>query len=1098
METLESRNLLTTTFPVVAFQRPYQSQLLPDNAQVVTAATADINQDGIADLIVASKQLVSATPTVRIGETSPSDDDTDLLAPAESQYRLDAFLSDGESGFLAQDLDHSRPVESLNFVTDDSMQQLRLVAAGTDHLTVWAISWNHEGDAYFSRPIRQQTTGQLVDIANFDANDQPEFLLQSADDLHIVPVPISIEQTVEPESAPVKLAAPRQRSATGNYSSAKLTTIVGDVDGDTDMDLIVACIEHCIDHEVIAVRTNDGEGVFSLPAWLPVTELGVIRQIAWRPSTPHSDPSLLVVHRPKGSPTDVLTAYDRVSLVGHSEQLTPSQSRAVPGVIDQLLVAEVDGDSWIDVLLRSRATSALGSQQQHFLLPGQDDNHFAPPVPIPLHETDELLRNGPGATKNVISISSTGLFTRTPIIPSPHFADDVTLYELPVEGLTSQLIDINSDQRLDLIRLNGTTLQFLFGSVEGDFASQQLRFDHLHSIQYYTGHFDSDPSLDLVVVGADLSGGTHVARVEFEHDILVATPFQFPALGIVIEQADLDADGLDDFVFRSPFDSSESRTSILLSRDETWLPQILSIDSATVAIDNLDQDDAKEIFVFADPIRIFKYTNDQFSPWGTIPKGTSRVLQSDLNGDGIVDLLSVFRDGHLGTTISPFINNNDGTWTAWETVHAHQYEILDLNHDGLPDVATSRRLFFNTGGKHWNATHEVHSDTPEWSERDRYIDLNGDGRLDVAKLHLTTGQLSLHVVEQDGTWTVLPHVPASGNEYELVDLNGDDRVDLIELNDGVVSISLQNAAGWDQPQHLSSEARSFRVIQRDADVSAVMDLVIDRLTSFSVYRQTSDHLFNIDSTTETGPTEVADINLDGIPDLVLTDEVNTPWTSLQTVMWGTDYGFSAATTVPGGARGIEHAEWTPAGLRLAEGTGQGESRITILASSLLNESVPAKPFDQRVVDFDDDGDLDVVALHANGLTILHGVGAGDFDRDGRLSGHDLALLQLATNEPPPPQPDFSHFDLNKDGHINHLDLRSWVFDIAGVLPGDADLDGDVDFDDFLRLSQRFGQEGANWSHGDVDCDGRVGFEDFLKLSINFGRFQIDPRFVRLP
>ena len=53
------------------------------------------------------------------------------------------------------------------------------------------------------------------------------------------------------------------------------------------------------------------------------------------------------------------------------------------------------------------------------------------------------------------------------------------------------------------------------------------------------------------------------------------------------------------------------------------------------------------------------------------------------------------------------------------------------------------------------------------------------------------------------------------------------------------------------------------------------------------------------------------------------------------------------------------------------------------------------------------------------------------------------------------------------------------------LCGDANLDGTVDFDDFMELSKNFGQEGT-WSEGDFDADGKIEFDDFLTLSANFG------------
>ncbi len=59
--------------------------------------------------------------------------------------------------------------------------------------------------------------------------------------------------------------------------------------------------------------------------------------------------------------------------------------------------------------------------------------------------------------------------------------------------------------------------------------------------------------------------------------------------------------------------------------------------------------------------------------------------------------------------------------------------------------------------------------------------------------------------------------------------------------------------------------------------------------------------------------------------------------------------------------------------------------------------------------------------------------------------------------------------------------------IEVLQPGDVDLDGDVDFDDFLALQIGFGTSaGATRGDGDLDGDGDVDFDDFLLLQINFG------------
>ena len=61
-----------------------------------------------------------------------------------------------------------------------------------------------------------------------------------------------------------------------------------------------------------------------------------------------------------------------------------------------------------------------------------------------------------------------------------------------------------------------------------------------------------------------------------------------------------------------------------------------------------------------------------------------------------------------------------------------------------------------------------------------------------------------------------------------------------------------------------------------------------------------------------------------------------------------------------------------------------------------------------------------------------------------------------------------------------------VFSTMGLLRGDADGDGTVDFPDFVILSDHFGAEGV-YTQGDFDKDGVVQFSDFVILSDNFGK-----------
>ncbi len=88
-----------------------------------------------------------------------------------------------------------------------------------------------------------------------------------------------------------------------------------------------------------------------------------------------------------------------------------------------------------------------------------------------------------------------------------------------------------------------------------------------------------------------------------------------------------------------------------------------------------------------------------------------------------------------------------------------------------------------------------------------------------------------------------------------------------------------------------------------------------------------------------------------------------------------------------------------------------------------------------------------------------------------------------------------NLDRNGDGRVDGADVDlactagadlSGFFAELGSLPGDLDLDGQVQFADFLAVSANFGMTGT-YSQGDINCDGRVRFADFLILATNFGK-----------
>lgn len=88
------------------------------------------------------------------------------------------------------------------------------------------------------------------------------------------------------------------------------------------------------------------------------------------------------------------------------------------------------------------------------------------------------------------------------------------------------------------------------------------------------------------------------------------------------------------------------------------------------------------------------------------------------------------------------------------------------------------------------------------------------------------------------------------------------------------------------------------------------------------------------------------------------------------------------------------------------------------------------------------------------VVILEGL-LGDFDGDSILTAFDVDLLSEATRE----SSTDGQFDLTGDNVLDAGDRIEWT-KLAGTQPGDADLDGNVSFLDFLQLAQNFGQPSA--------------------------------------
>ncbi|MCA9171970.1 MAG: hypothetical protein KDB23_30095 [Planctomycetales bacterium] len=103
---------------------------------------------------------------------------------------------------------------------------------------------------------------------------------------------------------------------------------------------------------------------------------------------------------------------------------------------------------------------------------------------------------------------------------------------------------------------------------------------------------------------------------------------------------------------------------------------------------------------------------------------------------------------------------------------------------------------------------------------------------------------------------------------------------------------------------------------------------------------------------------------------------------------------------------------------------------------------------------------------------------GDYDGSGALDVADANLLtqQIASGGAD------SKFDANKDGTVDSSDISSWIHDIKKTWIGDADLNGEFNSGDFVKVftSGKFELDlDAVWEDGDWNGDGRFNSGDFV-------------------
>jgi hypothetical protein len=415
-----------------------------------------------------------------------------------------------------------------------------------------------------------------------------------------------------------------------------------------------------------------------------------------------------------------------------------------------------------------------------------------------------------------------------------------------------------------------------------------------------------------------------------------------------------------------------------------------------------------------------------FYPGSRVPVGTSPngIAVADLNRDGRADVVTVNASSN---DVSIVLGNGDGTFQPARSAAVGRFPedlaVADLNRDGVPDIVTVNGLDNNVSVLLGNGD-------GTFQPQRRYAtgdapalvlvgDFNGDGIADIVAANFNGFDVSVLLGNGDGTFQLERRTPSVGDFLQAIgaaDLNRDGRLDLVVGAAGGVFVFLGNGDGTFQaPRRLAGGATS--VTLADVNGDGIPDLVAsDDPQTVSVRLGQGDGTFQSPRRVAVdgfgGSVLVTDVNGDGKPDLV----VNTG--DLAVFLGNGDGTFEAPLLSTGGGLAIAVADFNGDGVpdvvavRNALSTGgvvlslgNGDGTFSSALDEPGGDDETARGI--AVGDLNGDGKLDVVVTNRFGRSVSILVGHGD----GSFQPRQFAPAGAGAISP-------TLADLNRDGKLD--------------------------------------------------------------------------------